>query len=181
MQLKNNHTRKVLKEGGTAFGTMITSFRAPAIVPMMAASGWDYLVLDNEHNAFSSETIQTLALVASYEKMTLLARIPSLEYHHVARTLDLGVDGLVVPHVETGEEAEMLVRSARYFPLGERGASLSSKSARFPNLKSSDYPWFLIRRNLKFRRASLRPGNSWFSRMMKGSASLRKPVGGTSR
>jgi len=139
MQLKNNHTRKVLKEGGTAFGTMITSFRAPAIVPMMAASGWDYLVLDNEHNAFSSETIQTLALVASYEKMTLLVRIPSLEYHHVARTLDLGVDGLVVPHVETGEEAEMLVRSAKYFPRGERDASLSSKRARFPNLKSSDY------------------------------------------
>lgn len=139
MPLGINHTRKILKEGGIAFGTMITTFRAPAVVPMMAAAGWDYLVLDNEHNAFSSETIQTLALVSSYEEITLLVRIPSIEYHHVARTLDLGVDGIVVPHVETGEEAEMIVRSSRYFPRGERGASLSSKSARFPDLKIPDY------------------------------------------
>lgn len=134
-----NHTRKLLQDGRTAFGTMITTFRSPAIVPMMAAAGWDYLILDNEHNAFSSETIQTLALVASYEEVTLLVRIPSLEYHHIARTLDLGVDGIVVPHVETGEEADTLVRSSRYFPRGERGASLSSKSARFPGIDVNDY------------------------------------------
>ncbi len=134
-----NHTRSVLKEGGTAFGTMITTFRAPSVVPMMAASGWDYLILDNEHNAFNSETIQNLALVARYEEITLLVRIPSLEYHHIARTLDLGVDGIVVPHVETGEEAETIVKSSRYFPRGERGASLSAKSARFPGIKAGEY------------------------------------------
>ncbi len=134
-----NRTKKILREGGTAFGTMATDFRTPAIVPMMAASGWDYLILDNEHNAFSSETIQTLALLAGYEEMTLLVRIPSLEYHHVARTLDLGVDGLVVPHVETAEEAEMLVRSSSYYPRGERGASLAAKLARDPFLKIPDY------------------------------------------
>ncbi len=128
-----------MRDGHTAFGTMITSFRSPAIIPMMAAAGWDYLILDNEHNAFSSETIQTLALVASYEEITLLARIPSLEYHHIARTLDLGVDGIVVPHVETGEEAEAIVRASRYFPRGERGASLSSKSARYPGIKANEY------------------------------------------
>ncbi len=139
MQPEANHTKNILRQGQTAFGTMATTFRAPSLVPMMAASGWDYLILDNEHNAFDSETIQHLALIASYEKINLLVRIPSLEYHHVARTLDLGVDGLIVPHVETREEAELLIRSSKYFPLGERGASRSAKSARYPDLKSQEY------------------------------------------
>jgi len=139
MLAETNRTRNILKGGGVAFGTMITTCRVPSIVPMMAASGWDYLILDNEHNAFNSETIQTLALVASYEEITLLVRIPSLEYHHIARTLDLGVDGLVIPHVETGEEAREIMRSARYFPKGERGASLASRIARFPGLRVPEY------------------------------------------
>ena len=139
MQPPINHTKKILREGGIAFGTMATTFRAPSLVPLMAASGWDYLILDNEHNAFDSETIHHLALVASYERINLLVRIPSLEYHHVARTLDLGVDGLVVPHVETREEAELLASASRYYPYGERGASRSSKSTRYPGMNIPDY------------------------------------------
>lgn len=139
MMLGRNHTKKILKSGGPAFGTMVTTFRSPAIVPMMASAGWDYIILDNEHNAFSAETVQTLALTASYEKMDLLVRIPFLEYHHIAKTLDLGVGGLVIPHVESVEDAAMILKSSHYYPKGERGASKASKAARFPALRIPDY------------------------------------------
>ena len=139
MILGSNHTKKILKSGGAAFGTMVTTFRSPAIVPMMASAGWDYIILDNEHNAFGPETIQALALAASYEEMDLLVRIPSIEYHHIAKTLDLGVGGLVIPHVESSEDAERIVKSSYYYPKGERGASMASKASRFPGLKIPDY------------------------------------------
>src|SRR5439155_879171 len=55
--LKINPAKKVLREGKVAIGTMVASVRSPQIVSMLAAAGWDFYILDAEHNQFGWETM----------------------------------------------------------------------------------------------------------------------------
>jgi len=75
--LKENLTKKRLIEGKVVFGTMVRMIRTPEVIPVLATAGWDYIVVDTEHCAFNSETLKDLSLVASYEPLTLLVRVPA--------------------------------------------------------------------------------------------------------
>jgi 4-hydroxy-2-oxoheptanedioate aldolase len=139
LMLKENLTKKRLQQGKVAFGTMVRMIRSPEVVPVLATAGWDYIVVDTEHCAFNSETLNELALVASYEPLSLLVRIPDKHYHQLAQTLDFGANGLVIPRVESKDQAKLIVESTKYFPLGQRGASKTSIGARFPECGTMEY------------------------------------------
>jgi len=126
-------------EGEVVYGTMVRMIRTPEVIPVLATAGWDYIVVDTEHCAFDSETLKDLSLVASYEPLTLLVRVPDKHYHQLAQTLDFGANGLVIPRVETEEQASLIVESTKYFPLGQRGASKTSIGARFPDCGTMEY------------------------------------------
>jgi 4-hydroxy-2-oxoheptanedioate aldolase len=68
-----------------------------------------------------------------------MVRVPDKLYHQLAQTLDFGADGLVIPRVETPQEAEDIVQTTRYYPLGERGFSKASIDSRFPACSVSEY------------------------------------------
>ncbi len=137
--LKKNLTKSRLQKDRVVFGTMIRMVRSPEVVPVLAAAGWDFAVVDTEHCAFNPETLKELALVASYEKFDLLVRVPDKHYHQLAQTLDFGASGLIIPRVETAEQAALIVQSTKYFPLGQRGASKTSIGARFPDCDTMEY------------------------------------------
>jgi 4-hydroxy-2-oxoheptanedioate aldolase len=137
--LKENLTKQRLKKGEVVYGTMVRMIRTPEVIPVLAAAGWDYIVVDTEHCAFNSETLRDLSLMAGYEPLTLLVRVPDKHYHQLAQTLDFGANGLVIPRVETVEQASMIVQSTKYFPLGQRGASKTSIGARFPDCGTMEY------------------------------------------
>lgn len=137
--LKENLTKKRLAKGEIVYGTMLRMIRSPEVIPVLSKAGWDFVVVDNEHCPFDSETLAELFLVASYEPMTLLVRVPDKLYHQLAQPLDFGAGGLVVPRVETAEEASTIVQSTKYFPLGQRGASMTSIESRFPDYDTMEY------------------------------------------
>lgn len=137
--LKKNLTKNRLLEGEVVYGTMVRMIRTPEVVPVLATAGWDYIVVDTEHCAFDSETLKDLSLVASYEPLSMLVRVPDKHYHQLAQTLDFGANGLVIPRVETEEQASVIVESTKYFPLGQRGASKTSIGARFPDCGTMEY------------------------------------------
>jgi 4-hydroxy-2-oxoheptanedioate aldolase len=137
--LKENLTKARLKEDNVVYGTMVRMTRTPEVIPVLANAGWDYIVVDTEHCAFDSETLKDMALVASYEPLTMLVRVPDKHYHQLAQTLDFGANGLVIPRVETMEQASVIVESTKYFPLGQRGASKTCVGARFPEVGTMDY------------------------------------------
>lgn len=139
LMLKENLTKKRLQDGEVVFGTMVRMIRSPEVVPVLSTAGWDYIVVDTEHCAFNAETLKELAIVASYEPLTLLVRIPDKHYFQLAQTLDFGANGLVIPRVETKEQASVIVDSTKYFPLGQRGASTTSIGARFPECSTMEY------------------------------------------
>ncbi len=137
--LKLNHAKRALLEGKVVVGTMIATIRSPQIVPMLAAAGWDFYVMDAEHNQFGWETITDFMTVSRYEKIIPMVRVADPIYPLLARTLDLGAQGLICPRVETQEQVEGIVQSTKYYPLGERGASVSGVHSGFRNVDSAEY------------------------------------------
>src|SRR5438093_430581 len=100
---------------------MITDARTPAIAQVLANAGFEYFILDTEHGAFSMETVADLMLMSRLVGIAPFVRVPDGEYPWIARTLDAGALGIMLPRVRTREQVEAFVRYAKYPPMGERG------------------------------------------------------------
>jgi len=137
--LKANRTKRTLAKGDPVFGTMLRFFLDPQLVPLCASAGWDFVVADSEHCAFDARVLANWGLLAACESMNFMVRTPDKLYHQLAQPLDFGAEGLVVPRVETAEQAWAVVRSTRYHPLGERGASQTSIAARLDGQEMRSY------------------------------------------
>lgn len=139
MELKQNYVKRVLKDGGTCFGTMLRLVKAPEVIALCAAAGWDYVVVDTEHQDYNSQSLKALSLIAKYEALSFLVRVPDKLYHQLAKTLDLGAEGLVLPRVDTEEQTRHIISSTKFFPLGQRGASVSKISTVFRDCSPQEY------------------------------------------
>lgn len=115
--------RRRLAAGERVHGTMAFEFFTPGLIPLLHAAGCDYVVLDMEHSGVSIETIKRQIACARGLDIAVWVRVPELRYAAVARVLDAGADGIMVPMLETVEQARDLVRFARYRPEGERGCA----------------------------------------------------------
>lgn len=92
----------------------------PLSVEMAVSAGYDFVVIDVEHTPMSFETIGNLLRAVDDETETLV-RVADGDPTTLKRTLDLGPDGILVPMVDTAEEAEQIVEASRYPPAGTRG------------------------------------------------------------
>ena len=82
--------------------------------------GFDWLFIDMEHSALDVDTASQIAIAALAVGITPIVRVPGKEHHHASRLLDSGAQGIVVPHVDTVEEAQRVVAHCRYPPVGHR-------------------------------------------------------------
>lgn len=137
--LKSNRTKKILREGKVAIGTMINMIRSPQVVQLLGAAGWDFFILDAEHGQFGWETMTDFMSVSRYETIDSMVRVVDPVYPLLARTLDLGAQGLICPRVETREHVEAIVQCTKYYPLGERGASVSGIHSGFRDVSPAEY------------------------------------------
>ena len=85
-----------------------------------AAAGWDSVTIDCQHGAPEMNDLVPLLQAISLSEATPMVRVPWNEPGYIMRALDAGAMGIVCPMINTKEEAEALVRSARYAPMGER-------------------------------------------------------------
>ena len=122
--MTKNPVKARLREGGTAIGTMISEARTEEIAYVLAAAGFDFCVIDTEHGSADTESLQRLSRAARSASIVPLVRVADISYSLIARTLDTGALGLMVPHVETADDAREIVRCAKYPPMGERGFGL---------------------------------------------------------
>lgn len=123
--MRPNKLRGMLQQGLPGFGTMIQEIRTPAIALILANAGYDFVFIDMEHSTFSIETASDLIKTIRLTGMTCLVRVSDCEYHLIARMLDAGAEGIMVPRVETREQVEYILRSAKYPPVGRRGVSVA--------------------------------------------------------
>lgn len=114
--------RQKLAEGG-AFGPMVIEFFVPGLPAIVAATGADFILYDMEHSGAGFETMKSQFAGCRGTGIAPLVRVPAGEYHFVARAFDMGAHGVMVPMVETREQAEAIVSFANYPPHGRRGAA----------------------------------------------------------
>ena len=116
-----NAIKNRLYSGETSLGTWI-SIGNPDVVDILKHLGFDWFVFDTEHSYISFETVKTMMQALGESKVTPMVRVGQVDQLLIKRALDVGGQGLVVPLVNSAEEAERVVRYAMYPPNGVRGA-----------------------------------------------------------
>ena len=118
--MRTNTTKIKLAEGNVVYGAIISRF-APDTVEIFGAIGYDFVMIDCEHGPMDLDQVEHMVRAAEVFGITPIARIPDHADSTILRFLDRGVQGIIVPHVNTREEAESVARAARYYPEGHRG------------------------------------------------------------
>lgn len=104
-------------------GTLL-SMSAPQVAEIIADSGFEWVLIDMEHSSISLESVQN-ALQVMGDKILKIVRVPGNDEIWIKRVLDTGCDGILVPMVNSADEARKAVSSSKYPPEGKRSVGLS--------------------------------------------------------
>jgi 4-hydroxy-2-oxoheptanedioate aldolase len=115
--------REELRGDGLVLCLALMSARTPDVPAIAAASGYDAVYVDLEHTSTSLETAAMLCASALGAGISALVRVPSHDPSVIARVIDNGAIGVIVPHVNSKEEAAAVVDAARFPPNGHRSIS----------------------------------------------------------
>jgi 2-dehydro-3-deoxyglucarate aldolase/4-hydroxy-2-oxoheptanedioate aldolase len=102
---------------------MVFEFDSAGIAHLAAGAGAEFVIFDMEHTGWGLDTVRRLMSASKAANTMPYVRVPATEYHFLARCLDVGALGLMVPMVESAEQAAKIVRSTKYPPDGRRGAA----------------------------------------------------------
>jgi 2-keto-3-deoxy-L-rhamnonate aldolase RhmA len=116
--------RQRLREGETVLGQLVLEFFTPGLGPILDAAGLDYVIFDMEHGRCDIALLEQMIASCRGSRIVPMARVPDLNYAPLARVLDLGARGVMVPRVETRQQAEAIVRALKYAPQGNRGVAV---------------------------------------------------------
>ena len=103
-------------------GSMIFDFFSPGIPYVIKNSGYEFVIYDMEHGGLTLDKFKELSLISKGIGLCPMIRIPEISYNYVARSLDLGANGIMIPMVNNKNEALEIVKYSKYPPLGRRGA-----------------------------------------------------------
>jgi 4-hydroxy-2-oxoheptanedioate aldolase len=135
--MRKNTAKQKLQRGEPTFGTWLSLGDLYAS-RVLARMGFDWLTLDMEHSAIDwSQAAMIFAAVADAGCVPL-ARVPQGSHDYIKRVLDAGAYGIVVPMVDTVEQAQCAIKAARYPPLGNRSVGGGMHAMNFA-ATSSDY------------------------------------------
>ncbi len=121
-----NPLKAKLARGKAVWGTFVFEYGSPAVPRIMKAAGWDYILIDTEHASFGMETVGNLLHVSAAASLPAVVRVPEAQRSLLCRPLDAGALGVMVPRVESRNQAEQIVKYTRYFPAGDRGVALGT-------------------------------------------------------
>lgn len=120
--------RRMLAEDRTPIGLAACVVRTVEIVTVTRSCGFDFLLVDMEHGPIAIGDAASISLTAFEAGLPCLVRVGGPSAPDLARVLDCGAEGVLVPHVETVDEARLVVEKCRFLPVGKR--SLPSPLAR---------------------------------------------------
>lgn len=132
-----NALKQKLRDGRPVVGCFV-GFHSPAIVEMLGYSGFDFVVIDNEHGPFSWGEVEDMIRAAEGAGVVPIVRV-AYDPSDIQKALDRGAYGIHVPMVNTKQRAEEVVQRAKYPPEGKRGAAFSCRSAKFGKVGGTDY------------------------------------------
>lgn len=129
-----NHTKRRLASGQIAIGMGLRQARTVDIASVGKTCDYDWLFIDMEHSPLDVDQAAQISMAALPVGITPIVRVPGKEHHHASRLLDSGAQGIVVPHVDTPEEAERVVSHCKYPPVGHRSVMGAQPQFAFRSL-----------------------------------------------
>ena len=114
-----NFVKEAAANGQRIRGVHLT-FAAPSVIEVLAAADLQFVYLDGEHGCFDWRDIEATCITSERHNLTPIARIPDASSSTITRFLDRGMRGLVVPHVESLDDARSAIDAAYFAPLGSR-------------------------------------------------------------
>ncbi len=141
--MTTNAIKRAIAEQRQIRGLHLT-FVAPSVIELMAIVGIDYVYLDGEHGAFESRDIEAACVAAERHGITPIARVPDPSPATIVRFLDRGIKGVVVPHVDSVDDAKAVVDAAYFGPVGNR--SFGGNRPKF-QAGIADMPSFMAESN----------------------------------
>ena len=120
-------------------GAMVFEFFSPGIPIILKNAGCEFIIFDMEHGGLSLEQFKTLSIISNANKIAPFLRIPEINYNYIARALDLGALGVMVPMVNTPDDAIKIVQSSKYPPKGKRGAGFGFVHDNYINQNPLSY------------------------------------------
>ena len=122
--MPENPLKAKLAAGETILGLMCFEFSTSGIARLADAAGADFVMYDMEHTGWGMDTMRQLLAVTRGTPVTPLVRVSGAQRHLVSPVLDLGAHGVMVPQMESADEARRLVEFARFQPGGTRGVGV---------------------------------------------------------
>jgi len=122
--MATNTLKEMMQHRRLKVGSSIFELGSPGIPHIMKAAGAEWVFIDMEHSGFSFESVKWLLQSAKAAELPAFVRVPSSSYNHIARALDVGAEGVVLPMVASADEARHIVDCAKYLPKGHRGVAL---------------------------------------------------------
>jgi 2-keto-3-deoxy-L-rhamnonate aldolase RhmA len=128
-----NNVKNILKTGKTAIGTT-GSLSTP--VDFLADSGFDFILFDTQHDAVDIKELKNQVQAMKGKKAIPIIRVGSNDQAQICYALDIGAKGIVVPMVNTREEAAKVVQWCKYPPEGQRSsAGMRGEWGKFENYR----------------------------------------------
>jgi len=115
-----NKVKEMTRKGQTAIGLWI-SIDDPHVVEILSMTGYDFFMFDCEHSPMSIEKMQDLLISMRMSDTVPMVRVPSSERAFIQKALDAGAQGIMIPLVNSSQDAIDVVKKCRYPPAGVRG------------------------------------------------------------
>ncbi|MEU1690081.1 aldolase/citrate lyase family protein [Streptomyces hirsutus] len=119
-RLLRNPAKEKLSRGEPVFSMTIRLVRTVDIASIAYTAGFDSVYIDMEHSSFPLEAAGQICMACNHLGVTPLVRVPGLDPSFIARVMDAGAMGIIVPDVQSADEARTVVRAVKHAPLGER-------------------------------------------------------------
>ena len=137
--MRTNRVKSVLAAGGIPVGHMVWEFKTRGISTLVGSAGCDFVIFDMEHSALDFDRVADLLAWARGTDLTPIVRVPDLTSDYLARCLDAGALGVMIPNVEGEAEARRAVEMAKYPPTGRRGLGLGQANTGYEPVETAAY------------------------------------------
>lgn len=135
MELPKNRFKAALKAGTHQTGFWNT-IAGPIVPEALAVAGFDWIVVDTEHTTTEAFQVHaSLQAIAAYPEVSAVVRPVANDPAYIKRYLDMGAQTLMIPYVQSAEEAAAAVHAMRYPPEGMRGMAGGTRASRFGLVK----------------------------------------------
>jgi len=136
--MRPNLVKQKLLRDELAMGLMLLS-ADPHVVGIAAATGYDYVMADLEHTSLTHRELEFIVRSADAAGIVPMTRVPGAAKADILAVLETGVRGIMVPAVETVEEAKAVVKAARYAPLGQRGVYYLGYNSAYTGITAREH------------------------------------------